>query len=65
MCIRGCLPLVTKPIPMKRELKGRSVALTSTPDIDVTKPIPMKRELKELFSYTGKLAFLTSQSQSR
>ena len=37
---------VTKPIPMKRELKVLFHTITSSSQDEVTKPIPMKRELK-------------------
>ena len=36
---------VTKPIPMKRELKA-SPRIAASTKTSVTKPIPMKRELK-------------------
>ena len=37
---------VTKPIPMKRELKVFCSASFESTFFEVTKPIPMKRELK-------------------
>ena len=38
--------MVTKPIPMKRELKGYTTGQKAYGSCCVTKPIPMKRELK-------------------
>ena len=37
---------VTKPIPMKRELKACATSIMFRLRVSVTKPIPMKRELK-------------------
>ena len=57
--------IVTKPIPMKRELKEDGAGVTVKVGVNVTKPIPMKRELKEDVVIDTYLDYAASQSQSR
>jgi len=40
------MPVIARPIPMKRELKALTAAGITTCPALIARPIPMKRELK-------------------